>query len=392
MHKHFISLLFISATSIVSAQGSIDEVLNSIEQNNKSIAAAEQYVEAKNLEYRTGNTPDNPSVSADYMIGKPASGGNQFDFLAIQSFDFPTAYIHKGNLADERETLLQIELEEMKQNVLFEAKVLCLELVYLNQYKQILNKRIVTSQGIVDNYQIKYDAEQISGLELNKAKIQLLGHKSQLRSIESLIVVANEKLTELNGGNPLSISDTLYPDLMVVPEFEALNDSIESNDPRLKWYNQQSEVFQTQVKVNRSLALPQIETGYHYQTVLGQTFNGVHLGLTIPLWQNKNTVKSSQAYVEMNNFQTEEHKTEHYYYIRQLYEEHLNLQATIIEYKSVLGELNSEEILLQSLELGEIDFITYAMELEYYYKAKDDLLALEKEYQMIVAELFKYQL
>lgn len=392
MHKHIISLVFISLTSSLSAQNSINEVLVSIEQNNKSIAAAEQYVQAKNLENRTGNTPDNPSLSADYMIGKPTSGGNQFDFLAIQSFDFPTAYIHKGNLADERETLLQIELEEMKQNVMFEAKVLCLELVYLNQFKQILNKRIITSQGIVNNYQIKYDAEQISGLELNKAKIQLLSNKSKLRSIESLIVVAHEKLTELNGGNPLTITDTLYPDLIVVPEFEALNDSIESNDPRRKWYNQQSEVFQTQVKLNRSLALPQIETGYHYQTVLGQTFNGVHLGLTIPLWQSKNTVKSSQAYVEMNNFQTEDHKTEHYYYIRQLYEKHLNLQATIIEYKSVLGELNSEEILYQSLELGEIDFITYALELEYYYKAKDELLSLEKEHQMVVAELFKYQL
>ena len=52
--------------------------------------------------------------------------------------------------------------------------------------------------------------------------------------------------------------------------------------------------------------------------------------------------------------------------------------SIISDYKAVFDALNSEVILFQSLELGEIDFITYATELEYYFKAKDELLALEK--------------
>jgi hypothetical protein len=171
-----------------------------------------------------------------------------------------------------------------------------------------------------------------------------------------------------------------------------LHDSIEANDPRLLWFSQQSQVFQAQLKLTKAMALPKFETGYHYQTVLGQTFNGVHVGLTIPLWQEKNTIKASKAQVEMGTSEIDDHKTEHYYYIKQLYSQYEIMQSIITEYKSVLDLLNSEYILFQSLELGEIDFITYAAELEYYYTAKDQLLELEKEYQMIVAELFKYQL
>lgn len=392
MYKLFISLFFTAGLSVTHAQSDVDEILFSIAKNNKAIASSKQYVEAKSLEFKTGNTLDNPSLSADYLIGKPVAGGNQFDFQAIQAFDFPTAYKYRGDLADTKIELLNIEFFELKQAVLFEAKTLILEVIYLKQYENVLKNRLETSEAIVNNYQEKYDAELISALELNKAKIQKLSINGELRSIKSLMTIANEKLAELNGGKDLEIAESAYPELQKVPVFEVLNDSIESNDPRLKWYSQQSEVFKTQVKLSKSLALPTFETGYHYQTVLGQTFNGIHFGMSIPLWQQKNTVKSSQAYVEMNNFQIDEHKTEHYYYIKELYAQCANTLSIILEYKEVLNALNSEEILLQSLELGEIDFIVYATEIEYYYDAKDELMLFEKEYQMIIAELFKYQL
>ena len=155
-------------------------MLMSIDQNNKTIAATKQYIEAKSLEFKTGNSPDNPSLSADYLIGKPVSGGNQFDFQAIQGFDFPTAYKHRSNLADTKIELLKIELISLKQQVLFEAKTLMLEAIYLKQYQNILSTRLETSEAIVNNYQKMYEAELISALELNKAKIQLLSIRGEI--------------------------------------------------------------------------------------------------------------------------------------------------------------------------------------------------------------------
>ena len=117
-HKHIIVLLFLGVISSVSAQSNIERALSAIAKNNKTINAARQYVVAQKLDHRTGITPDNPVVSADYLIGKKAAMGNQFDFSFSQSFDFPSVYIKKGRFADEQGRLLDIGIDELRQNVL----------------------------------------------------------------------------------------------------------------------------------------------------------------------------------------------------------------------------------------------------------------------------------
>lgn len=392
MYKTICSLIFLSGVFSSVAQTSIDEVLIEIKANNKSLLAAQSYMESKSLEYKTGNTPSDPFIEADYMIGKPASGGNQFDFLAIQQFDFPTAYKHRADLSEKRTQLLNYGLREIQQEKLLEAKKVCLEIIYFNQYLSVLNTRKVTSTKLLNTYQKKYDAEEITALDLNKAKLQLLGINSKIRELQSSLSILNQKLIELNGGKNISFVRNTYPELDSISDFSVLRDSIVSNESKLNWFEYQSNVLETELDLSKALALPKFEVGYHYQTVLGQTFNGAHFGLSIPLWQQKNTIKTSKSRIVYGVSQKEEYKTELTFNIQELHEQFLNITETINEYEIILGELNSEEILTQSLELGEIDFITYAMELDYFHKAKDDLLFLKKERQLIYAELFKHKL
>ncbi len=391
-YKRLGAILFIITSTSVLAQNSIDQAIDSVRQNNKTIISAKQYVVARGLEYHSGITLENPSLSADYMIGRPVAGGNQVDFLAVQGFDFPTTYFKKGELADQRSELLNIGLRELEQNLFLDVKLLGLQMISLNRQKLVLEKRKVNSELIVADYQKKFDLEEINALDLNKAKIQLLRIKSGLRLIESQILIKTQHLTELNGGSPLTIVDTLYPISPLVPLFETLEVSIEAVDPRLKWLDQQKIIYQSQVDVSKAMALPKFEAGYHYQSVLGQTFNGVHVGMTIPLWQSKNTVKASKANVQYGSLQLDEHRVDHYFEIKELYEQYENLKRTLEEYRVALEGLNSEELLSISLELEEINFITYSMELQYYYATYDRYAQMELEYHLILAELFKYQL
>jgi hypothetical protein len=71
MCKPLVLLFLISFPSLLEAQSVIDNLLLEIGQHNKTIVAAEKYLEAKSLEFQTGNNLDNPFISADYLIGKP---------------------------------------------------------------------------------------------------------------------------------------------------------------------------------------------------------------------------------------------------------------------------------------------------------------------------------
>jgi outer membrane protein, heavy metal efflux system len=52
-----------------------------------------------------------------------------------------------------------------------------------------------------------------------------------------------------------------------VPNFKTLDSLIEANDPILNVYEQEKEIMQRQIAVQKSLNLSKIETGYHSQGV-----------------------------------------------------------------------------------------------------------------------------
>lgn len=392
MLKSFSSLILVLGSISSIAQVNYEEVLIEIRSNNKSIQAAYSYLESKTLDYKTGNTPSDPFIEADYMFGKPASGGDQFDLLVIQQFDFPSAYKHRSDLSKKRSELLRIGILEIEQSKLLSAKKICLEIVYTQKAIAEQLKRKEAIEKLLNTYQKKFELDEITAIDLNKAKLQLLRINEKLRSLKSEQHVLSRKLVELNGGKEINFTGNDYLTMDTLVFSPRIKDSIISNEPKMKWLKYQAQVLETELKLSKSLALPKFEVGYHYQTVLGQTFNGAHIGLSIPLWQQKNTVKASRSKIAYNVSQEETFKTELEFNVLELHQKFLNLTKSIDEYENLLSELNSVEILTRSLELGEIDFITYAMELDYFFKAKDDLLLLKKHQQLIYAELLKYKL
>ncbi|MBV6485299.1 MAG: hypothetical protein KFKLKKLM_01860 [Flavobacteriales bacterium] len=385
--------LFVFAFSpIVNAQSTIDSVLSTIATNNKTIQANVKFWEAKKLEYQTGLTPYNPKVDYDYLIGTPSNAGNQTDFTITQSFDFPTVYARKKQLSNEQIKQAEFQLIANRQEILLEAKLTCIELIYRNKLNFELTIRKQNTEKWLTAFQTSLEKGQGNIMDVNKAKLQLIEINAAFQENLSIINQLNQKLTELNGGIPIQFSDTAFASFAFIPDFETLEQEIETKDPVRKYLEQEKVIGKNEVSLSKSLALPKIETGYHYQSILGQRFNGVHLGLTIPLWENRNKVKTQQAELILNEANLQDHINEHYYDIKQKYEQMTNLKITLNEYQTLFSSLNNVELLDKSLALGQISTIEYFIEMTYYYEAIYKYLKTEMEYSKIVAELYKYKL
>ena len=61
-HRVFIYIIALAATLRVEAQTSIEEVLRSVEANNKELQATRQQVEAQTLEAKLDNNLPDPTV------------------------------------------------------------------------------------------------------------------------------------------------------------------------------------------------------------------------------------------------------------------------------------------------------------------------------------------
>lgn len=392
MLKYIIKTLLILFIIKGQSQNSIDDVLNAVMLNNKEIAAFNKYVEANNIQNKSGLNPDNPFMSTDYMIGRPASGGNQLDFLLTQSLDFPSVYSNKKKLSDQKSTSLDHSFNELKQEVLFNSKNICLELIALQKQKTLIEVRINNSNSLLDRFQEMLTNGQISVLEFNKVKVLHLGLTTERETILRNIEIKTNELVAFNGNTTIEFILNEYPLFDEIPLLETLMDSISNKDYKLKWFENQNDITNTQISLSKSQVLPNFEIGYHYQTVLGQTFNGAHFGMSIPLWQQKNTVKAAKTFSELNQYQLEDHRIKHHNHIESKYKEYMSLKQTLEEFKQVLGSINTQEVLDKSLELGEINLMMYLLEIEYFYKIQDKYVAIEKDYQLAISALTKYKL
>lgn len=77
-------------------------------------------------------------------------------------------------------------------------------------------------------------------------------------------------------------------------------------DPTLKSLIGESESAQREIKVNRALTLPKFDIGYRRNGGSEGKMNGFRIGMSIPLWENKNTVKQAKAQAEYSALNVED--------------------------------------------------------------------------------------
>ena len=374
------------------AQSNIDKVLSEIAKNNKTIQANTQYWNAQKVLHRTGNSLYNPTVEYDYLKGTPANAGNQTDFTITQSFDFPSVYGKKNTLANQLDIQADLQLKAANQALLLEAKKICIELVYRNKLQVPLTKRQEATEKWLAHFNKKLASGDGTILDVNKAKIQLLEIKKQFQDNVSEIAKLNEQLTSLNGGNPITFNDLAYFDVPVMADFETLEKEIEAQDYIRKTLEQEKVIAQKQIAVSKALSLPKMEVGYHYQGILGQTYNGIHTGISLPLWESKNRVKLEKAKMTFAETALTDHTNEHYYEIKQLYGRYESLKNILGDYEKINQSVEPIKLLDKALAAGQISVLEYFVELNYYNTTFNSYLEIEKEYYEVVASLLKYQL
>ncbi|MCF8239427.1 MAG: TolC family protein [Saprospiraceae bacterium] len=388
----FIILLACTIAVHANAQTNIETVLSSVEKNNKVLTAHIQYWEAQKLDYKTGLTLPNPTVQGQYLFGSPTTAGNQTDIFAVQSFDFPTSYKKRRELADVQGNLSTSSISTLRLDVLLEAKSVCLEMIYRNKLKTHFEGRQIVLEKLKSDFQTKLDNGDGNILDVNKTTLQLL-EISQLQQENAIeLKRLQTHLLELNGGKILAFSEDDYPLTPAISTFEEVEKAFEAADPIRQSLEQEKLIAEKQLELSQMWRLPKFEAGYHYQGILGQRFNGIHMGMTLPIWEQKNRTQTKQAQVIFSDLQLESYLNERYFEIQELYDRQLSLKKSMDEFQTALSKASNTALLDKALRLGEITTIEYFLEMSFYQNATIHYFKTEKEYQLAVAALYKYKL
>ncbi len=387
-------LLFIVISLIwqvnVNAQLSVEQVIQQVETNNLHLLSMKQLAEAEKLENLTGLYPQNPEVGFNYLWGDPAVNGNRKDFSITQTFDFPSAYFHKSAIADLRNTQSDAKYLHDRLKLHHETRLVCIELIYINSSISENNRRIVNAQLVADAYKLKFNSGDANIIEYNKAQLDLLNAQKQADALqlEKDRLILN--LTQLNNGISIEFNNTVYDVGIIDSDFDKWFKNIESKNPDLKRIQQEYDIISRQVSLNSALSLPKVSVGYMSENLPIEKFSGLTMGITIPLFENKYTVKSSKARLSALQSLQQDNKLAFYYEMKSKYNAAVNLAENINNYRTNLNLFNNSELLKKALDAGEISLLEYILELSLYYDSIDQLLQLEKERNKADAELLLY--
>ncbi len=387
-------LLFaaVLAMAFLPAHAQIDEVLRQIEQNNTTLKALSGQAGADKLASRTGISLPDPEIEFARLWGTPTAVGNRTDIAITQHFDIATISGMKARQAQRRGGLIDLKFTSERTDILLEAKQLCIELIYCNRLAAELQTRLEHAGIIADGYERKLESGDANRLESGKAQLNLSAVKGEVARNEVERAALLEELARLNGGRQVVFDGVDFPPVALPVDFEMWYAEAEQKSPVLEYVRREVEANRRDVSLAYIEGLPAFSVGYMREQTMGQHYQGVKVGVSIPLFGNRNRVKHARA--AHAAAQAREHDTMVQFYgqLRNLYARAAGLAAVAADYRHAMSESTNAELLEKALDAGEISLLDYIVGMGLYYDMMNRTIEAERDFQSAYAALTAVEL
>lgn len=395
MIKYILSLATLSAFSVGAAAQSRSlseaDILRAVEQHSPALQSAQATAQANRLEARTGNTLPDPELGYTHQWGSSGATG-QDEFTASQGFDFPTAYLQRGKAARAKTDAADAAYRELRMNILLQARMAVQEIAYLK--KRIATDSLRLADALFAESIAKKQAEtgDITSIEENRIEFQTLSARNNLVRTRISLETALANLSAMMGASLTENTEIVPMPLPALPPLdEALNKAYAA-DPGLTGAKATEKASLMERKLATSLALPKFSAGYKYSASDGLKFNGVTVGMSLPIFESRNTVKLARARLAEAEAISHVLQTTLTTEVNTKYGQAKRLEAMYGFYRETGDGAAKSALLKKALDAGSMTILEYFTQLDPVYRNMDELNELSYNYNTLVIELGKYNL
>ena len=392
MKKNILTILLVLSINTLFAQYAYQNVLDTIEVNSTVLAAHQKQMEASKAENKAHTFVENPEIEAGYKFGYGGES-SKIEVGIAQEFDFPTVYSHQSKIRKMSSQIIDSQYEIDRLAVLSEAQAICTELIFCKMKLALYKQNYDNAVKIANAYQKMMDAGTTNILDYNKSKMNLANTKNNY----DLEVIHHDNLMAtlktMNGGKDIDFQYEDYAVVVLPESFDEWYANVESTNPVFEQMRQQIAIDQQKVKLSKAEWFPKFSVGYGAEIAKGneEGEHGPSIGLVLPLWHNKGTVKSAKMHAEATEALLTNEKAMTYNYLNSLYAKAMALQNNIGVLASSLKEFDSQDLLFKAFTQGEINLLDYVTETEYYQNAMLELYSAQYEMNATLIELKSYE-
>lgn len=386
-----IILAAMAFAAVVSAKAQdINSVLKSVEQNNMELKALLKGNEAADIENKSQNTLEDLSIEYSPFFQSETSGIASSELVITQGFDFPTLYGARKKAGQLQRNVLDMQYQTARRDILVNAKKLCLDIINYNKQKQLLQERRKNADELLAMFELKFKNGDATSLELNKIKLDRMNLETELVQADTKHANAMQQLQALNGGLPIEVNMTEYPQAPADDEVTMYEKAV-ATDWTVRTAQASVLAAEQDVKVNKLSWIPKFEIGYRRNTEGDNASNGFLIGGSIPLFSSKNKVKIAKARQTEAIMQHANARINAENSARTMINQMKQLKASADAYDVPLMR-QTLKLLRTAVENGEISVTEYYVEADNIYKNMITYMDIERQYQDALTEIYKNEL
>ncbi len=385
-----ISALFVLLPNLMTGQQR-EAFLEQVFLNHPDIESYNELLEAYRIEGLTGNHPAPLRIGFGYYPGVPDEIGIKRTISASQAFEFPLSYIRRADLNRDLFELNSIEVESAILAILIEAKITAFDYIAASRRVELLREKEAGYSDLRSGWNRMLEEGKVTQFDYNRLMLELSRTRSEIDLLEASKESMMSDLNFYSGGNGHLLSGAGYPDYEL-PDLEMLLSEKRESHPEFILHRQEQITAQSDLQLARALNMPAIEIGFNSEMVAGKRHTGPSVGLSVPLWTNRNKVRFAEARLSAAGVHAEAAtdrlavRTESdYRYYSQLSESYDRLYG-------IYRESGSDQPALRAVSEQAITITEYISHMDARYSALETLVKLETEIMKLLVRLYDHRL
>lgn len=359
-------------------------IISEIVVNNPDLAAERAALVAEITGRSAENILDATEIGFDHTWAVKTGGGTKMALSVAQGFDWPGAYGARRDALQSSRSYAAKRVEAMRRSVELEARNCILQIIDANRRCELLTLVVSNIDSVTNRLLSLYEMREATALDHRKASLSLIAAKQAAIEAEQARIAALNALAALNGGTlPAGVADLNdFPKVHLM----SLSDYLNLGSAEAEAARAEADLSRFDAKSAKMGLFPGFSVGYIFQREGGMSFNGFSLGLRLPKYSARTEENAAMLMAHAAELRAQAREAERNAEITSTYRAAETAAKLIAQYDEAIGS-DYVGLLRKSLDGGQITFLDYFTELNFYVEQCLSLYSLQLRYQTLITSL-----
>jgi len=386
--------IFLSLATAVCAIGcnasSFDDMVERIVDASPTLASENAAMQAELSITKSENVLSDPEVEFE-RLWNAAGGENRWGAGISQAFAWPGSYSARSKMIAALEAAQAARRAGNRAAMRTSAASLLIEIIATQKEIAILKEINSSIEQLHNNTLTAWNNGEVTILDVNKIKIERARSSARLETANNALHALEAELNSLAGNSGTSVvvpSDIEFP-LPTLRPYQAYSDALEAS-PQYAETVLMQEVARHNTALAKADRLPGFSIGYNHAYEDGTHFNGLSVGIALPLWSRRHKILAATSSAMAADYDAIARHTELKAKLKADYANAQAVRAQMDAFGPVVEGTNNLQLLRKAYDGGELSLLNYIQEVNYFLEARLDYLALTKEYATLLTRLNAY--